>query len=129
MRMISRHVLNCALAATLGLSLTAFVRAADKPAAAAKPTLDTRDPKEAIKTFQLAPGYEINLFASEVEFPDLKKPVAMSFDPKGRLWVSTMPSYPQYSPGIPANDKILIFEDTNADGKADTCICFLLGLG
>ena len=30
-----------------------------------------------------------------------------------------MPSYPQYLPGQPPNDKILILEDTNGDGKAD----------
>ena len=64
------------------------------------------------------------MFASEEEFPDLQKPVAMTFDAKGRLWVTTMPSYPQYSPGTPPNDKILIFEDTNGDGKADTCKVF-----
>jgi putative membrane-bound dehydrogenase-like protein len=76
-------------------------------------------PAEAQKTFTLPEGYEINLFASEQDFPDLKKPVAFAFDAKGRLWVCTMPSYPQYLPGYPPNDKILIFEDTNGDGKAD----------
>ena len=30
-----------------------------------------------------------------------------------------MPCYPQYLPGVPVNDKILILEDTNCDGKAD----------
>ena len=42
-----------------------------------------------------------------------------TFDAKGRLWVTTMPSYPQYLPGTPVNDKMLILEDTNGDGKAD----------
>ncbi|MBC7854120.1 MAG: HEAT repeat domain-containing protein, partial [Pirellulaceae bacterium] len=40
-------------------------------------------------------------------------------DAKGRLWVTTMPSYPQYLPGTPVNDKVLILEDTNGDGKAN----------
>ena len=44
----------------------------------------------------------------------------MTFDAKGRLWVTTMPSYPMYLPGQKPNDKVLIFEDTNDDGKADT---------
>ena len=43
----------------------------------------------------------------------------MTFDAKGRLWVTTMPSYPMYLPGRPVNDKVLIFEDTDGDGKAD----------
>ena len=68
--------------------------------------------------FTLPKGYEINLFASEKDFP-LAKPVSMAFDAKGRLWVATMPTYPQYIPGIPVHDKILILEDTNGDGRAD----------
>ncbi|GAB3281699.1 hypothetical protein GCM10027347_57440 [Larkinella harenae] len=68
--------------------------------------------------FKLPEGYEINLFASEKGFP-IEKPVAMNFDARGRLWVATMPTYPQYFPGIPVHDKIVILEDTDADGKAD----------
>ncbi|WP_157488270.1 PVC-type heme-binding CxxCH protein [Dyadobacter crusticola] len=68
--------------------------------------------------FKLPEGYEINLFASEKDFP-IEKPVAMNFDAKGRLWVATMPTYPQYFPGIPVHDKIVILEDTDGDGKAD----------
>ncbi len=76
-------------------------------------------PDESMKTFKLPEGYEINLFASEIEFPELKKPVQMAFDAKGRLFVTTMPSYPMYLPGRPVNDKILVFEDADGDGKAD----------
>ena len=76
-------------------------------------------PEESRKKMKLPEGYEVNLFASEVEFPDLQNPVQFVFDAKGRLWVTTMPSYPQYLPGTPVNDKILILEDTNGDGKAD----------
>jgi azurin len=68
--------------------------------------------------FTLPPGFEINLFASEKNFP-VEKPVAMNFDAKGRLWVATMPTYPQYFPGIPVHDRIVILEDTNGDGVAD----------
>ena len=68
--------------------------------------------------FKLPAGYEINLFASEKDFP-IEKPVAMNFDARGRLWVATMPTYPQYYPGIPVHDRIVILEDTDGDGKAD----------
>ena len=81
-------------------------------------------PAEAQKLFTLAPGYEINLFASEVEFPDLKNPVQFSFDARGRLFVATMPTYPAYLPGTPPNDKILILEDTRGTGRADKCSVF-----
>lgn len=67
-----------------------------------------------------APGYKIELFADEHRFPDLANPAQMSFDNQGRLWVSTMASYPHYRIGDPLpNDKLLIFEDTDHDGVAD----------
>ena len=74
----------------------------------------------AIEKMKLLPGYKVSLFASEEKFPDLKKPVQMSFDAKGRLWVATTPTYPHYRPGdaLP-DDKLLILEDTDGDGKAD----------
>lgn len=85
-------------------------------------------PEEAKASFTLPPDFEISLFASEVEFPDLKDPVAITFDRKGRLWVTTNPSYPQYLPGTPPDDKILILEDTDRDGKADKQTVFARGL-
>ncbi|WP_419210985.1 PVC-type heme-binding CxxCH protein [Maribacter sp. X9] len=76
--------------------------------------------EEAINTLTVPEGYQVELFASEKEFPDLANPVQISFDNKGRLWVATMPSYPHYKPGDPKpNDKLLILEDTDHDGKAD----------
>jgi glucose/arabinose dehydrogenase len=85
-------------------------------------------PEEELKSFTLPEGYAINLFASEVEFPDLEDPVTMTFDSKGRMWIGTMPSYPMYLPGTKPNDKVLIFEDANYDGKADRCTTFADGL-
>ena len=76
--------------------------------------------EEALSKLKVAPGYKIELFASEKEFTDLANPCQMTFDGKGRLWVATMPTYPHYKPGDQKpNDKIIIFEDTDNDGKAD----------
>ncbi|WP_342087075.1 PVC-type heme-binding CxxCH protein [Dyadobacter sp. OTU695] len=84
---------------------------------------------DALAKLKVPEGYKIELFASEQEFPDLAKPMQMSFDNKGRLWVATMPSYPHYKPGdSKPNDKIIIFEDTNNDGKADKQSVFADGL-
>jgi len=84
---------------------------------------------DALAKLKVPAGYKIELFASEQEFPDLAKPMQMSFDNKGRLWVATMPSYPHYKPGdSKPNDKIIIFEDTNNDGKADKQSVFADGL-
>lgn len=76
--------------------------------------------QEALNTLSVPEGYQIELFASEQEFPDLANPVQLSFDNKGRLWVATMPTYPHYRPGdARPNDKLIILEDTDGDGKAD----------
>jgi mono/diheme cytochrome c family protein/glucose/arabinose dehydrogenase len=85
--------------------------------------------KDALDKLKVPAGYKIELFASEAEFTDIANPVQMSFDNKGRLWVSTMPGYPHYKPGdSKPNDKLLILEDTNNDGKADKQTVFAEGL-
>ena len=45
----------------------------------------------------------------------------VAFDNKGRLWVATMASYPDTIGLVTLlpTDKLIIFEDTNKDGKAD----------
>jgi mono/diheme cytochrome c family protein/glucose/arabinose dehydrogenase len=85
-----------------------------------KGVISFKGESDAVESFQMMEGFKIELFAAEERFPDLRNPVQMSFDNKGRLWVAVMPSYPHYRPGdaLP-NDKLLIFEDTNNDGKAD----------
>jgi glucose/arabinose dehydrogenase len=81
--------------------------------------------EEALKTFALPDGFQMSLFASEVEFPELANPTQMAFDARGRLWVCTMQSYPQYLPPHKPNDKILILEDTDGDGRADKSTVFV----
>ncbi len=91
-------------------------------------SLEYRPAAEQQKKFKLAPGYEINLVASEEDFPELANPVAINFDSQGRLWVSTMPCYPQWQPKTKLDDKLLILEDKNRDGRADECKVFAGGL-
>lgn len=86
-----------------------------------------RAPVEMQQDLVVADGYAVNLFASEEQFPDLRNPVQMSFDARGRLWVVTMPSFPHTIPGETPRDKILVLEDTDRDGKADTCTVFADG--
>ncbi len=82
------------------------------------------DPEEAIQHMKVHAGMKVNLFASEKDFPELARPVQMAWDTKGRLWVNVMPSYPHWRPKDVMNDKVLIFEDANGDGKADKCTVF-----
>ncbi len=48
--------------------------------------------------------------------------------PRGRLWVAVWPTYPHWKPKEQMNDKILVLEDTDGDGKADKCTVFADGL-
>ena len=86
-----------------------------------------RAPADLQRELVVADGYAVNLFASETQFPELRNPVQMSFDARGRLWVVTMPSFPHTIPGERPADQILILEDTDRDGRADTCTVFAGG--
>lgn len=82
-------------------------------------------PDKLIASCSMPPGFEMKLFADEKKFPEVAKPVQLAFDSKGRLWVSTMPSYPQWRPGDPApSDKLIILEDQDGDGAADKSTIF-----
>jgi putative heme-binding domain-containing protein len=84
--------------------------------------------EEAIKQMTVAKGLKVTLFADETMFPELAKPVQMAWDTQGRLWVAVWPNYPHWKPGEPYNDKLLILEDTDGDGKADKVTVFADGL-
>jgi putative heme-binding domain-containing protein len=84
--------------------------------------------EDAIKNMKIGQGLKVTLFADEKMFPELAKPVQMAWDSKGRLWVAVWPNYPHWKPGEPYNDKLLIFEDTDGDGKADKMTVFADGL-
>ena len=80
--------------------------------------------EEAISKMTVAEGMKINLFASEEKFPELVSTQQMQFDAKGRLWCTAWPSYTHWKPKDEMNDKLLIFEDSDGDGKADKCTVF-----
>lgn len=83
------------------------------------------DPELERATFVLPEGFEVNLFAAD---PQIAKPIQMNFDPQGRLWIVSSEVYPQIEPGKAANDKVLIVEDKNHDGTADSTFVFADGL-
>ncbi len=80
--------------------------------------------EDEIKKMTVHKGMKVTLFASEEQFPELVNPVQMAFDTRGRLWVSGWHSYPHWKPKDPVDDKLLILEDTDGDGRADKCTVF-----
>jgi glucose/arabinose dehydrogenase/mono/diheme cytochrome c family protein len=81
---------------------------------------------EELASFTVAEGYEVNLFASEEL--GLAKPTQITWDERGRMLVACSPTYPQTVPGVKPSDYILVLEDTNHDGKAETSHRFAEGL-
>ena len=70
-------------------------------------------PQEALKTFQLPPGFEIELVAAE---PLVADPVAIAFDGRGRLLVLEMGDYPMQSE---PQGRVVVLEDSAGGGKFD----------
>ncbi|MEM9018702.1 MAG: PVC-type heme-binding CxxCH protein, partial [Verrucomicrobiota bacterium] len=85
-------------------------------------------PSDELAAFEVDPRFEVNAFATEEEFPEIACPIAMRWDNRGRLWVSTSKTYPHVYPGDEPNDTIVILEDTDKDGKADKSTVFAEGL-
>ena len=81
-------------------------------------------PQEAIAKMTVPPGFRVELVAAE---PDLVNPVAMTFDDRGRVWVTESLEYPRLDAGE-GRDRIKILEDTDDDGRADKFTIFAEGL-
>ncbi|MGD9723054.1 MAG: PVC-type heme-binding CxxCH protein [Pirellulales bacterium] len=115
-------VLLCAVLSMI--AAPAGARAAGPPPLVA-PT-DARSPQEQQKLFHLPPGFEIQLFASE---PAIHKPMNITFDAAGRLFVTDTLEYPYpAADDSAARDTVKILTDTNLDGAADEVTTFVDGL-
>ncbi len=81
-------------------------------------------PAEAIAKMQVPPGFHVELVAAE---PRIVNPVAMTFDERGRIWITESLEYPRQSAG-PGRDRIKILESTRGDGNYDKITIFAEGL-
>ena len=79
-----------------------------------------------LAAFTTLEGLQVNLFASERE--GLTSPLAIRWDPSGRMYVTVTTTYPHVFPGDLPNDKILVLEDLDHDGQADRSTVFAEGL-
>ena len=83
-------------------------------------------PQDSLKYTQAPVGFRMELFAAE---PDVVNPIYIQWDEQGRLWVAESVDYPnEIAPRRKGNDRILILEDTNDDGRADKTTVFADGL-
>ncbi|MCU0880812.1 MAG: dehydrogenase, partial [Pirellulaceae bacterium] len=80
---------------------------------------------EAAKAMVVPPGFSVQCAAQE---PDVKQPIAMAIDDRGRIWIAEAYNYPTRGGDGEGKDRILIFEDTDLDGKLDKRTVFIEGL-
>ncbi len=79
-------------------------------------------PSESMMHMVLPPGFEAKLVASE---PQIKKPISMAFDERGRMWLCETFDYPNnLQREGQGHDNITICEDTNGDGVPDKFTVF-----
>jgi putative membrane-bound dehydrogenase-like protein len=76
-------------------------------------------PLEAAKTMRVPEGFNVTLFAGE---PDIRQPIGFCIDDRGRLWVAEANNYPDKKAG--KNDRIIILEDSDGDGRHDKRVIF-----
>src|SRR5688572_26653336 len=79
-------------------------------------------PEEAAKAASMPPGFELKLFAAE---PDVVNPIAFCLDDRARLWVVEGRTYPTRAKEGEGQDRILVFEDRNGDGRFDRRTVFM----
>ena len=99
------------------------VTAADEPVDPNRPT----DAARAAQGWTLPAGFGVSLFAAE---PQVRQPIGIAFDGRGRLWVAENDTYADQAVGfdLKRHDRIVILEDTDHDGKADKRTVFHDGL-
>jgi len=81
-------------------------------------------PADALKALDPGEGLEVSLFAAE---PQLLSPSNTDIDHRGRVWVCEIMNYRGRNGSRPEGDRILILEDTDGDGRADTTKVFYQG--
>lgn len=89
-----------------------------------KPPNQPYSPAEAIARMTVPEGFTVELVAAE---PDVVNPVAMTFDERGRIWVTESFEYPRKEAGK-GRDRVKILEDTDNDGAVDKVSIFAEGL-
>ena len=86
------------------------------------PRIPPREPGDAAASFQLRPGFRIELVASE---PLIRDPVAIEFDEDGNLYVAEFPEYNQYvNPGFTERGCVKKLVDSDGDGRYDQATLF-----
>ena len=84
-------------------------------------------PDEAVESMTVMDGFKANAWAGE---PMVTQPIAFCWDDRGRLWVAENRDYESRGSGFSnfGDSRIVILEDTDHDGDADSRKVFLEGI-
>ena len=84
-------------------------------------------PEQAVENMTLIDGFNVNVWAAE---PLMTQPMAFCWDDRGRLWIAENRDYESRGHGFSnaGDSRILILEDTDNDGVADSRKIFLEGI-
>lgn len=84
-------------------------------------------PEKAIAAMTMQEGFQVNAFASE---PMMTQPMAFCWDDRGRMWIAENRDYESRGRGFSnsGDSRIVILEDTDRDGEADSRKVFLEGI-
>jgi type 1 glutamine amidotransferase len=82
-------------------------------------------PEASLARMVVAPDLRVELFAAE---PELRKPIALTFDARGRLFVAETIDYPNNRKDSDGSDRIRVLEDRDGDGRAERFTTFAEGL-
>ena len=110
--MVSAHLVLCfGSAAAWAGDFPAVVNSQD-------PRDKPSSPAEAARSLKVPEGFGVTLFAGE---PDVRQPIALATDERGRLWVAENYTYAEREVNFDTNlrDRIVLFEDTDQDGRFD----------
>ena len=107
--------------------LTAILPLMTLPTAFAFPEVHNSEPgnvtpipaSEAVGKLRLPEGFKATLFAGD---PDVQNPIAATWDHKGRMWVAENYTYAERQKrfDLSMNDRLIILEDKDHDGKAES---------
>jgi len=108
------------------MTLTVILAICGASPAAAQPLVadsEALTPEEQSAKFHLPPGFEIQLFASE---PAIHKPMNITFDSAGRLWLTDTLEYPYPAKeGDIPRDTVKVLADRDGDGRAEDVSTFV----
>lgn len=81
--------------------------------------------EKAVEVATVPEGYELKVFAAE---PDIINPVSFALDDRARVWAVEGMTYPNRAKDGEGKDRVIVFEDTDGDGKHDKRTVFMEGL-